>query len=74
MFYNESELIPERYYILDDDNNLVISGDGWETEDEADEAARKELEESPEMSSLWVMYCEMQNQPELVICHALTAS
>jgi hypothetical protein len=31
MNYNESKLIPERYYILDEDDNLVISGDGWET-------------------------------------------
>jgi hypothetical protein len=71
MHYNESKIIPGRYYILDDDNNLIISGEGWETEADATKAAIKATLEDISLDIVWVMYCEMQERPELVICHSI---
>lgn len=64
--HSRSDLWIDRYYVMDDGNLICCDDDGYGTEEAAEAAAAEAA--AADGKSRWVMYCELQEQPELVLC------
>lgn len=56
----------DKYYVIDEDNRIVCDADGYRTEVEAEAAAIEAA--AAYGKKRWVMYCELQDRPDLQLC------